>query len=207
MSSTRATTAVALTLFFAPAAMAAAPPVKVGKASLSFYWIIDENAAEYRGRADVALRDVRGRVIARTSRKFRRALVLEGTGWLRDGRAVMYDRKLHGEHRFRIAKEKCGFAVTGCALIPFRTAAVDPHFIKLGSKIYIPQLKGTRLPDGTIHDGVFTATDRGHFHGRHVDLFVGTGARGARPFVRRGYASRSHVTVYLLEGGGERCGG
>lgn len=198
------TAAVTLSLFLAPAAMSAQPE-KIGKASLSFYWIIDESSAQYRGRADALLRDVRGRVLASTSRKFRRALVLEGTGWLRDGRAVMYDRKLHGEHRFRIAKEKFGFSVTGCALVPFRTAAVDPRVIKLGSKIYIPQLKGARLPDGTIHDGIFIASDRGHFRGRHVDLFVGQGARGARPFVRRGYPSRSHVTVVLLSSGGSGC--
>jgi len=185
----------------------AAPPASLGKASLSFYWIIDESAPQYRGRADALLRDARGRVVAHTSRKFRRALVLEGFGWLCDGRAVIYDRKIGGEHRFRVVKARCGFAVTGCALVPFRTAAVDPHFIKLGSKIYIPQLKGTRLPDGTIHDGVFTATDRGHFRGRHVDLFVGEGSRGARPFVRRGYGSRSHVTVVLLRAGGKGCGG
>lgn len=198
---------VALTLLLAPAAIAAEPqPVQLGKVSLTFYWVIDENAAQYRGRADATLCDARGRVIACTSRKFRKALVLEGTGWLRDGRAVLYDRKVDGQHRFRIAKEKCGIAVTGCPLIAYRTAAVDPHFIKLGSKIFIPQLKGARLPDGTIHDGIFIATDRGHFRGRHVDLFVGTGARGARPFVRRGYPSRSHVSVVVLKAGASGCG-
>jgi 3D (Asp-Asp-Asp) domain-containing protein len=205
MSSGTASAAVALALFFAPTAAVAAPPAPKVRASLSFYWIIDENSPQYRGRADALLRDVHGRVIAHTSRKFRRAVVLEGTGWLRDGRAVMYERKLHGEHRFRIA-DKCGFSVTGCALIPFRTAAVDPHVIKLGSRIYIPQLKGARMPDGTIHDGIFIATDRGHFRGKHVDLFVGTGPRGARPFVRRGYPSRSHVTVVLLDSGTKGCG-
>ena len=201
----RAAAALVLALFLAPAATAA-PPAKIGRAVLSFYWIIDESAAQYRGRPDAVLRDVRGKIIAHTSRKFRRALVLECTGWLRDGRAVMYDRKIRGEHRFRVTKEKCGLTVTGCALVPFRTAAVDPHFIKLGSTIYIPQLKGARLPDGTIHDGVFIAADRGHFRGRHVDIFVGPGARGARPFIRRGYGSRSHVTVILLNNGRGGCG-
>ena len=189
----------AMLLLAAPAMAAAPPPVKVGRAMLTFYWMADESAARYRGGPDAVLRDARGRVIAHTTRKFRRALVLEGTGWLKDGRAVTYDRKKGGEHRFRIARTRYGYSVTGRALVPFRTAAVDPHFVKLGSKIYIPQLKGARLPDGTIHDGVFVATDRGHFRGRHVDLFVGDGPRGARPFKQRGYGSRSHVTVYLVE--------
>jgi 3D (Asp-Asp-Asp) domain-containing protein len=76
--------------------------------------------------------------------------------------------------------------------------AVDPRFVKLGTMISIPQLKGARLPDGTIHDGIFVANDRGHFRGSHVDLFIGLGTKGARPFIRKGYGSRSHVTVYLV---------
>lgn len=206
MSTWRVTAAVELALLLAPAAMAAPPPAKVGRAVLSFYWLTDESAPQYRGPANVALRDARGHVLAHTSRKFRRALVLEGAGWLRDGRGVTYDCKVGGEHRFRVTKSKCGYSVTGCPLVPFRTVAVDPHVIPLGSSISIPQLKGTRLPDGTVHDGMFVAVDRGHFHGRHIDLFVGTGARGVRPFARRGYGSRSHVTVYVVRSGGSRCG-
>jgi 3D (Asp-Asp-Asp) domain-containing protein len=197
MRSSLGTAAVlALALLPAPAATAG-PPATIKKAMLSFYWVIDETALAYRGRADVALRDARGRVIATTSRKFRRALVLEGAGRLRDGRVVTYNCKRRGEHRFRLTKAQSGLAVTGGALVPFRTVAVDPHVIKLGSKIYIPQLKGARLPDGTVHDGIFVAADCGHFRGRHVDVFVGESPRGARPFARRGYGSRSHVTVVI----------
>lgn len=172
--------------------------MKVGRATLTYYWLIDEHAPAYCGAPDAVLRDAHGHVIARTTRKFRRALVVEGSGWLKDGRAVMYDCRRHGEHRFRISKARYGLAVTGCALVPFRSVAVDPHFIKLGTKIYIPQLKGARLPDGTIHDGIFTATDCGHFRGHRVDIFVGEGPRGVRSFARRGYGSRSHVTVYAV---------
>jgi hypothetical protein len=70
--------------------------------------------------------------------------------------------------------------------------------------VYIPQLRGARLPDGTIHNGMFIATDRGRFRGAHIDLFAGDGPRGARPFIRRGYGSRSHVTVYVANWSG-RC--
>ena len=185
--------ALALLLALPPPAKT---PVKVGRASLTYYWVIDEGSPHYRGAPDTVLCDARGNVIARTSHKFRRALVIEGTGSLRDGRTVDYDRKLHGQHRFRVTKS--GVAANGCPLVPFRTVAVDPHFIPLGTTIYIPQLKGTRLPDGTIHDGLFTAADRGHFRGHRIDIFVGQGVRGARPFLRRGYHSNSHVTVYRM---------
>jgi hypothetical protein len=53
------------------------------------------------------------------------------------------------------------------------------------------------LPDGSKHDGIFIAHDRGGFRGAHIDIFVGVGPRSTRPFIRKGYPSRSYVTVYL----------
>ncbi len=124
---------------------------------------------------------------------------MEGTGLLRDGRTVIFERKVRGENRFRVTKLEFGIGSTGCALEPFRSVAVDEHFIKPGSTIFIPQLEGTCLPDGTVHDGVFFAVDRGHFRGQHIDVFVGAGPHPTRPFARQGYPSRSHVMVYLLD--------
>lgn len=170
---------------------------KVGRAVLTFYWIVDESSSRYDGRRKTELRDSRGRVIAETHARFRKDLVMEGTGWLRDGRTVRFDRTVNGEHRFRVIKSRFGITATGCPADPYRTAAVDPRFVKLGSKIYIPQLEGTVLPDGSKHDGIFIANDRGHFRGAHVDIFVGVGPRATRPFIRKGHRSRSFVTVYL----------
>lgn len=169
---------------------------KVGRASVTFYWVIDETSSKYRGERSAVLRDPAGRVIARTHPKFKRDLVRQGSGWLSDGRTVNYIRKVAGESRFRVSKSKYGLGATGCRLIPYRTIAVDPQFVALGTKIYIPQLKGAVLPDGTTHDGMFIAADRGHFRGAQVDLFVGAGSRSARPFIGHGYGSRSRVTVY-----------
>lgn len=169
---------------------------KVGRAVVTFYWVVDETSPKYRGKTSSVLRDPAGRVIARVHRQFKLDLVRQGSGWLRDGRTVIYIKKVAGESRFRVSKSKYGLGSNGCRLIPYRTIAVDPRFVKLGTKVYIPQLKGTELPDGTIHDGMFIAADRGAFRGAHVDLFVGAGSRGARPFIRKGYRSRSRVTVY-----------
>lgn len=192
-------TAVALALALSVPAIAQ-PPRKVGRALMTFYWVVDESAPRYRsGSHDAALLDSHGHVIARTSRRFRKDLVMEGAGWLRDGRTIVYAGKVHGERRFRITSLKYGCSSTGCALAPYRSVAVDPRFVKLGSTLYIPQLKGTLLPDGTIHDGIFVATDRGGFRGRHIDVFVGCGSHSSRPFVSKGYGSRSHVTVYVVD--------
>lgn len=173
------------------------PKKKVGRALMTFYWMIDESSSRYHGKRDVVLRDSHGKTIAYTYRKFKRDLVMEGAGMLRDGRTVTYDQRLNGESRFRVTKSKYGDTVTGCPLVPYRTIAVDKRFVKLGSTIYIPQLKGAKLPDGTIHDGLFIASDHGHFRGAHIDVFVGAGSKSARPFSRKGYGSRSHVTVYV----------
>jgi 3D (Asp-Asp-Asp) domain-containing protein len=191
--------ALAVLLALLPAATAlAAPHEKLGTALVTFYWLIDESASRYRGKPTAFLEDARGRLIARTTRRFKRDLVLEGSGRLRDGRTVSYDRKVGARNRFRLTTSHYGDGSLGCVLTPYRTVAVDPHFVKLGSTIYIPQMKGARLPDGTIHDGIFVADDRGHFQGRHVDIFTGVGPRASRPFSRHGFGSRSHVTIYLV---------
>ncbi len=171
---------------------------KVGRALMTFYWVADESAPQYRGKPSAVLRDPAGRVLAHTTRKFKLELVRQGAGWLRDGRTVIFVKQIDGESRFRVTKSKYGLGSNGCRLIPYKTIAVDPRFVELGTKVYIPQLKGAQLPDGTIHDGMFIASDRGNFRGAHVDVFVGAGSPGPRPFTRKGYGSRSRVTVYVV---------
>lgn len=180
----------------APAA-AAKESRHLGHATVTFYWLVDEADALYRG-APTALRDARGRVIAMTNTGFRRALIREGSGRLRDGRSITYDRKLRGEHRFRVCKSRYGLGVTGYSLVPYRSAAVDPRFIRLGSRLFVPQLKGAALPDGSVHDGYVVATDRGHFRGRRIDIFVGSGSRSTTPLVRNGCQSRSKIALYSV---------
>jgi 3D (Asp-Asp-Asp) domain-containing protein len=182
-------------LAIALAIVICSPVAAAPRALMTFYWTVDESSARYHGKASAELRDPAGNVIAHTTRRFKRDLVRQGTGILRDGRTLVYNRRVDGESRFRVTSAHFGLATNGCPLIPYRTIAVDPHFVQAGSKVYIPQLKGAKLPDGTIHDGMFVATDRGRFHGKHIDVFTGTGPRSARPFIRRGYGSRSRVTV------------
>ena len=196
---------IALTIALAMLMPPGDEPKKVGRALLTFYWIVDESSSRYDGKRETELRDARGRVIAKTHARFRKDLVMEGTGWLRDGRTVRFARTVNGEHRFRVIKSRYGITARGCPADPYRTVAVDPKFVKLGSKIYIPELKGTVLPDGTKHDGIFIAHDRGAFRGAHVDIFVGVGPGSTRPFRRKGYPSRSYVTVYLEGSTVRRC--
>lgn len=178
---------------------------KLGRAVLTFYWIVDESSSQYERNRTAEMLDVKGKVIARTNARFRRAVVMEGTGWLRDGRTIRYVKRVNGTHRFRIIRSRYGITANGCSLEPYRTVAVDPKFVRLGSRIYVPQLKGTILPDGTQHDGMFIANDRGAFRGAHIDVFVGVGSTSTRPFIRKGYRSRSRVTVYVEESRARGC--
>lgn len=172
---------------------------KVGRVIVTYYWLIDESSLRYRGPRTSVLRDAHGKVIARTSWWFRHDLRMEGSGRLRDGRVVTYLREIGGESRYRVTSSAFGDGIGKCPLVPYRTIAVDPRLISLGAKVYIPELKGTVLPDGTTHDGMFIANDRAPFRGMHIDVFTGAGPRASRPFARKGYKSKSHVTAYVVE--------
>lgn len=63
-------------------------------------------------------------------------------------------------------------------LVPFRTVAVDPRCIPLGSVLFIPKLRGKSFIqyDGTsaVHDGyVFAGDTGGAIKLRHIDFFSG----------------------------------
>ena len=106
-----------------------------------------------------------------------------------------------GRTRFALAKGPFGDGVGGRVLVPFRTVAVDPKRIPLGSLVFIPDARGQRFtaPDGQTytHDGYFLAGDiGGAIKGAHIDIFTGTTRRAPLSFIK----SRSSGTfrAYLL---------
>jgi 3D (Asp-Asp-Asp) domain-containing protein len=86
------------------------------------------------------------------------------------------DGFVRGEIRWKRVKSRYGIDSRGCALVPFRSAAVDPRVIPLGTRLFIRDTKGIKLPGGGTHDGIWYATDIGPLiKGRRIDLFVGRG--------------------------------
>src|SRR5688572_6346969 len=102
----RVTRALAFALIIALAVTSQAAqqekPRRLAKVLLTYYWIVDESSSRYDGKPTAELRDRRGRVIAKTTSRFRKDLLLEGTGWLRDGRTVTFAGKVKDQYRFRV---------------------------------------------------------------------------------------------------------
>lgn len=153
--------------------------------------------------------------IADVSKEFASQLALQGTGKLHDGRVVNIWGACNCQHSpcFRVTQAQWGTAGSGKALQPFRTVAVDPKVVKLGSLLYVPLLEGRTMPGrqpwgGYVHDGCVIADDTGgHIAGNRIDLFVGrkayflglSGSGGSHAWAR-------HVPVFDGTGICERKG-
>ncbi len=119
--------------------------------------------------------------ISEVAKEFASQLELQGTGKLKDGRVLNIWGHCRCEHSpcFKVTESQWGTAGTGKPLQPFRTVAVDPKVVKLGSLLYVPLLEGRTMPGrapwgGFVHDGCVVADDTGGgIDGNKLDLFVG----------------------------------
>lgn len=144
---------------------------------LSFYWLAWES--EYANEPyDTAVYTRQGFFLGRFPRTLVYELKLEGSGILRDGRVINYD----GECDYGIGvcfkqvdphEHPVGMGGQGRPLEPLRSVAIDPRLIPIGTPLYIPELRGIRMPDGSRHDGCVRADDTGgNIKQRKVDFFV-----------------------------------
>lgn len=181
--------------------------VLLGEFTPTFYRILDEGAKEWRKEYRTEpLRTHDGKVIARVAPSFKRQLDMEGSARLRDGRVVNLDEKVHGDRRYLVVRNApFGLGALGYKLIPYRTVAVDPKVIKLGTVLYIPSLVGVRLPSGEVHDGFAFACDAGQGIVSHrIDLFVGfesdlSNALTRSGGVRKGFRHNELMCVYRVD--------
>ncbi|MSP59837.1 MAG: hypothetical protein EXR72_05760 [Myxococcales bacterium] len=144
---------------------------------LSFYWLAYES--EYANETyDVDIYDKTGFWLGRYPSGFVYELKLEGTGFLRDGRLLNYDGPCAWGMGtcfsvLSFDEHPMGRGVQNRALVPFRSVAVDPHLIPIGSPLFVPEVVGLVLPDGTVHDGCLRADDMGGaIKNRKLDFFV-----------------------------------
>lgn len=143
--------------------------------------------------------------ISEVSKEFAAQLALQGTGKLKDGRVINIWGHCNCEASpcFKVTSAQWGTAGNGRRLQPYRTVAVDPKVIKLGSLLYVPLLEGRTMPGrapwgGFVHDGCVVADDvGGGIKDKQLDLFVGrkrhylglSGSAGSHAWAR-------HVPVF-----------
>ena len=176
-------------------------PRPLGPFTITFYYVIGEDevgparvANENRNSGDAQTElaavtpdlvtlygGVRCEPIAEVSKEFASQLAVQGTGKLHDGRVLNIWGPCNCKRSpcFKVTQAQWGMAGTGKPLQPFRTVAVDPRVVKLGSWLYVPLLEGRTMPGrspwgGYVHDGCVMADDTGgHIVGNRLDLFVG----------------------------------
>lgn len=144
---------------------------------LSFYWLAYES--DYANEAyDTDIYTPQGFFLGRFPSAFVYELKLEGSGVLNDGRVINYAGACNygmGTCFKTLNPERhpLGAGVQSRALEPFRSIAVDPRLIPIGSPVYVPELVGVVLPDGTRHDGCLRADDMGGaIKNAKLDFFV-----------------------------------
>lgn len=176
----------------------------LGKFVPTFYRIIDEATGEWSaGERSEKLLTRADQLIARVTPAFKRQLDIEGSARLLDGRIVNIEDRGRGRSRYLIVRNApFGLGELGFRLVPYRTVAVDPRRIKLGSVLYIPSLAGVTLPSGDLHDGFCFAHDTGRgITGSRIDIFVGFESDENNTLTRSGrIASQETVLVYKVEG-------
>ncbi|HSN26551.1 MAG TPA: 3D domain-containing protein [Kofleriaceae bacterium] len=174
-------------------------PKPLGQFSITFYYVIGEDEVIAKSKTpppandnDTTLASItpdlvtlyepkRCSAIADVSPEFASQLQLQGTGKLHDGRVLNVAGRCKCGHSpcFNVTPTQWGTAGTGKPLQPFRTVAVDPKVVKLGSLLYVPLLEGRTMPGrppwgGYVHDGCVVADDvGGGIDGNQLDLFVG----------------------------------
>ena len=77
---------------------------------------------------------------------------------------INYHKMQNGKYLFtRVDRNRCpfGYGARGLCLDPFYTVAADLTIHKLGDVIFVPSIKGIKLPNGEIHDGFLIVRDKG----------------------------------------------
>lgn len=118
--------------------------------------------------------DMQGNVLATVSAAFLKSLAMEGSGELADGRVLNWAGRVAGKSRYAQTIHYWGRAGGNCALHPFKSIAIDPSFVDQGSTVFIDETLGMKLPDGSLHDGIWYADDTGGAILKdRVDIYTG----------------------------------
>lgn len=89
----------------------------------------------------------------------------------------------------------------GCRPIAMRTVAIDPRVVPRRTRLFIKETVGLELPDGTIHDGYWYASDTGGaIKGNKIDLYTGHGRGSMAPVMPLNMRSLTVVQAGTFDG-------
>ncbi|CAO3629669.1 unnamed protein product [Mucor hiemalis] len=150
------------------------------KVRITQYWIPKEGDKDMRndgktvtlnGSKSKTLKTDNGKYIAKVSKNTYEKFRMEGTGLLKSG--LMVNLGSSSDRFLKVDRKKTpyGLGTDSKGLTPWVSVAAND--IKRGTKLYIKQLDGLRLPDGKVHNGCVRVDDEGwSMSGCQIDFFV-----------------------------------
>lgn len=164
----------------------------------------------------IYLRKNKGNVVKMSlCRKAQESCTMQGSCFINvDGQQTLinYHKKINGTVQFMIVdRSLCKFGLgdssdpkqsygTMC-LDPFYSVAADTSIYPLGTVVYVPAVRGTSVPDGSIHDGYFIVRDTGgNINGRgRFDFFTGVNRLNKNnPFSNLGLGGESNFEYFIV---------
>jgi 3D (Asp-Asp-Asp) domain-containing protein len=89
----------------------------------------------------------------------------------------------------------------GCKVVAMRTVAVDKNLIPKHSVLFIKETVGLKMPDGSLHDGYWYASDAGTaIKGKRIDLYTGANAHSMGVMKALNLTSLTAVKVGEFQG-------
>ncbi|MFZ5669164.1 MAG: 3D domain-containing protein [Pseudomonadota bacterium] len=89
----------------------------------------------------------------------------------------------------------------GCPTVPMRTAATDRTLVPRRTVLFIKETVGLPMPDGSLHDGYWYASDvGGAIKGRRIDLYTGQGRGSMAPMMKLNLKELSVSRAGAFEG-------
>jgi 3D (Asp-Asp-Asp) domain-containing protein len=183
------------------------PGALLGAYKLTYYYVAEESM--YSGDDDTGLYDLQCNLLAMVPAAFERAVAIEGTGKLTDGRVFNYSGSCSCPtspcYHFVDEDHPWGSGSGNRPLVPFRSVAVDRNVLVIGRKYWVKELEGVRMPGeaplgGWVHDGCVSADDTGGgIDGEHIDFFA---ALRGYYLTLAGQIRRDSITLHEA---GEKC--
>ncbi|MDA8611270.1 hypothetical protein N9L18_00165 [Candidatus Pacebacteria bacterium] len=176
------------------------------RSSADNYYVANE--PEFDTGREAPILDRNGNVIALADEQFvsggeRGSLLFEKAGVLDDGTVVVYDITIGGIPRYYVLTGGLGVGAEGALLQPFRSIAVNPDFIPLGTLVRIPRTEDMALPDNEFHNGIWRADDvMDNLEEYEISLFIGSKAN--RVFLKaKGISNQEDLSILILPPGSQ----